>query len=74
MSAALASSLALLDRSQPLPILARASVAFAVLLVTWENRRRTRRALARLEPHILNDIGLTQQAAAKESTLPFWRD
>ena len=35
---------------------------------------RQRRALRHLDPHLLRDIGLTEQAAAVEAEKPFWQD
>ncbi len=40
----------------------------------WGTRRRDRRALAALDPHLLRDIGLTEDQAAREVQKPFWRD
>lgn len=39
----------------------------------WRERRRTRRALARLDPRMLEDVGLTQDEAQAEAAKPFWR-
>jgi uncharacterized protein YjiS (DUF1127 family) len=36
-------------------------------------RRRQRIALARLDDHLLRDIGVTQAVAAAEAAKPFWR-
>ncbi|RED12872.1 DUF1127 domain-containing protein [Pontivivens insulae] len=44
----------------------------AALLKTWTVRARSRRHLARLEPHILRDIGLTDFEARTEAQRPFW--
>lgn len=35
-------------------------------------RHHSRAALARLDPHLLADIGLTAEAAAEEAARPFW--
>jgi uncharacterized protein YjiS (DUF1127 family) len=43
-------------------------------LQTWTMRRRARSALARLDPHMLRDIGLTRTAAAQECDKPFWTE
>lgn len=48
----------------------------AVLLATlslWGERRRQRLALARLDPRLLRDVGVTHTAAARESRKPFWK-
>jgi uncharacterized protein YjiS (DUF1127 family) len=46
----------------------------AVWLVvkTWAARRHARQTLARLDDHVLRDIGLTRTTAAKECAKPFW--
>jgi uncharacterized protein YjiS (DUF1127 family) len=36
-------------------------------------RRRDRRILARLDQHILRDIGLSADEARTEAAKPFWR-
>lgn len=36
-------------------------------------RRRTRSALAQLDPHLLRDIGLDAARVADECAKPFWR-
>jgi uncharacterized protein YjiS (DUF1127 family) len=36
-------------------------------------RRRDRRLLARLDPHLLRDIGLSPEDAQAEASKPFWR-
>lgn len=57
-----------------LPPLSRALVALALAVARWDDRRRTRRALSRLDRHILTDIGLSAPAALDECAKPFWRD
>ena len=57
-----------------LPPLSRLLVSLALQLAAWEDRRRTRAALARLDKHLLTDIGLGAERAASECTKPFWRD
>jgi uncharacterized protein YjiS (DUF1127 family) len=42
------------------------------LLLLWSHRLRTRRALARLEPHQLRDIGITAADQARECAKGFW--
>lgn len=63
-----------LSQRQSLPTLAQLAVSFAVLVTKWDVRRRTRRALATLEPHLLEDVGLTSDQALSEAYRPFWRD
>ena len=62
-----------LPRPAELPPLSRLLVALAVTVAAWEDRRRTRAALARLDDHLLRDIGLGPSRAATECTKPFWR-
>lgn len=38
----------------------------------WRLRRDSRRALSRLDPHLLADIGLEHAAARRETVKPFW--
>lgn len=57
-----------------LPPLSRLLVDVALLIADWESRLRGRRALARLDTHLLRDIGLDAQLAEDEATKPFWRD
>ncbi len=42
-------------------------------LVTWSTRRRERAMLARLDIHLLRDIGLDASTAAAEARKPGWR-
>ena len=44
------------------------------VLLAWNARHRMRRDLARLDPHLLRDIGLTEGQALAESRKPFWAD
>ncbi len=57
-----------------LPPLSQALVAMALVVARWDHRRRGRHALARLDAHILSDIGLTPDRARDEVEKPFWRD
>jgi uncharacterized protein YjiS (DUF1127 family) len=41
--------------------------------VDASTRRRDRRLLARLDPHLLRDIGLSPDDAQSEAAKPFWR-
>lgn len=56
-----------------LPPLSRVAVAMAQVVVNWEIRRQTRRNLAKLDPHLLRDIGLQPHAVQAECEKPFWR-
>jgi uncharacterized protein YjiS (DUF1127 family) len=41
-------------------------------LSSWFRRARTRRALAELDAHLLDDIGLDPQCRARECAKRFW--
>ena len=42
-------------------------------LLTWSARSKDRAHLARLDPHLIRDIGIDPRHAAEESAKPFWR-
>jgi uncharacterized protein YjiS (DUF1127 family) len=42
-------------------------------LLTWIEHSRQRHALAVLERHLLDDIGVTPEAARREAEKPFWQ-
>ena len=44
------------------------------VLLTWYQRAHSRRQLATLESHRLNDIGISAMDAAAEARKPFWKD
>ncbi len=49
--------------------------AHAVATVAlWRQRYRQRQQLGRLDDWELEDIGITRDAAMRESRKPFWRD
>lgn len=58
---------------QPLPPFARAAFHVALVILAWEDRRQSRRGLAKLDDHLLRDIGLSQRDAESEMSKPFWR-
>jgi uncharacterized protein YjiS (DUF1127 family) len=58
---------------QGLPPLSRLAVAMARGVVAWETRHRARRSLARLDAHLLRDIGISERDATAEVAKPFWR-
>ncbi len=60
--------------NRPLPPVAAAVFALAVTVLKWEQRQQTRRALKRLDAHMLDDIGLSQRAAQLEANKSFWQD
>lgn len=65
--------LTLLSSEQRLPTLATGAVAFAVMVTTWDKRRKTRRHLAKLTPELQKDIGVDAQTARAEAAKPFWQ-
>ncbi len=66
--------IAVLNAQAHLPVVAGLAVKFAVTVVKWDTRRKTRRSLKELEPHLLRDIGLDRFSAQAEATKPFWQD
>lgn len=74
MSPALHSAhIALLNAQSRLPTVAHLFVVAAVVVTKWDMRRRTRKSLSQLEPHLLSDIGLTEGRAKTEAGKPFWQ-
>ena len=57
----------------PLPPLSRALFWLAVTVASWQLRRRTRKSLGCLSPHLLADIGIDQIEAEIEIAKRFWR-
>lgn len=55
------------------PVVALIAVKFAVCVTTWATRRRTRLALAQLDPWQLRDVGLTPDQASTEACRVFWQ-
>ena len=49
------------------------AAAWAGAIERWIEWSRQRRALRRLNDHLLRDIGLTQEEADRETEKPFWR-
>jgi uncharacterized protein YjiS (DUF1127 family) len=42
-------------------------------VIDWQERARQRAMLARLDDHLLRDVGLTRAEALREYEKPFWR-
>lgn len=63
----------LLPPRRDLPPLSALFYRMAQTVLTWEERRRTRRSLGRVSPHILKDIGIDAFAAEREAKRPFWK-
>jgi uncharacterized protein YjiS (DUF1127 family) len=57
-----------------LPPLSRLLVSLALVLAQWDDRRRTRRSLEKLDGIMLRDIGLDPNSVMAECRKPFWRD
>ena len=68
-----AAQVAILNSRSQLPVVASLAVRFAVVVTAWDLRRRTRRHLHNMPPHLFNDIGLDCQTAIAEASKPFWR-
>ncbi|MCX7565353.1 DUF1127 domain-containing protein [Sulfitobacter sp. F26169L] len=66
-------SLAVLNTTRSLPLLAVLSVKFAACVTKWATRRQTRLALNHLEAWQLDDVGLTPHAARTEARKVFWK-
>jgi uncharacterized protein YjiS (DUF1127 family) len=60
---------------EALPFRTRTSLVarLSLALADAAARRRDRKALARLDPHLLRDIGLSPDEARAESAKPFWQ-
>ena len=56
-----------------LPVMAVLAVKTAVIVTKWATNRRTRAALAQLEPWQLKDVGLTPAQASDEAAKVFWK-
>jgi uncharacterized protein YjiS (DUF1127 family) len=65
-------ALALLEGSQSLPPLTRILMGLTKVVHNWEVQRRTRKSLAKLEDHLLKDIGISRHEAKVEWNKPFW--
>ena len=46
----------------------------ASLGAIWHRRIQTRRALGRMDRHLLSDIGMTEADVRDEADKPFWRE
>jgi len=57
----------------PETVMTRTIEAVGRRLGEWDRRARMRRALARISPRLLVDVGLSPEAVARESRQPFWR-
>jgi len=62
----------ILPQAMPLPPISRLLMGFAVTVAQWEMNIRTRKALEKLDDHLLRDVGLTHAQAQAEWDRPFW--
>lgn len=60
--------------SRPTPPLASVLSGLVRMVAHWQDRRRSRRALAQLDAHLMRDIGLSAPERSAECDKPFWRD
>lgn len=63
---ATAAMIAQLSTAPALPVMAQFALRVAVVLTTWDMRRKTRKGLKDLSDHHLRDIGLTRHEAEME--------
>jgi uncharacterized protein YjiS (DUF1127 family) len=56
--------------TRPIPTGMAGLIARVVRL--WSNRRLARTQLGRLDPHLLHDIGLSEDQARREAVKHFW--
>ena len=57
-----------------IPSVARMFLFAAVVVTKWDRHRTTRKKLKTLDPHLLEDIGLSKSIANSEADKPFWKD
>ncbi|WP_171207515.1 MULTISPECIES: DUF1127 domain-containing protein [unclassified Ruegeria] len=65
-------ALLLLTDSPRLPLIAALAVQFAATVTKWEQRRRSRVNLGKLDDRLLRDVGLTRRQAYEQSRRYFW--
>lgn len=53
--------------------IANAAVGAIAQVREWRERARSRRALLRLDEHMLRDLGIDRGTAQFKGSLPFWR-
>ncbi|MEQ8895458.1 MAG: DUF1127 domain-containing protein [Roseovarius sp.] len=60
-------------RTRRVPYLTAGILRMVGTALLWQQRRRTRTQLQQLPPHLLRDVGLTDDDARIEKNKPFWR-
>ena len=55
-----------------LPFFDLAGLSPVALLLGWQARAAGRRALSRLDARLLDDVGISPEAAARETAKPAW--
>jgi len=65
-------ALNLLNDSPRLPLIAALAVQCAATVTKWEQRRRSRVNLGKLDDRLLRDVGLTRFQARNEISRYFW--
>lgn len=55
-----------------LPFLGLAGLSPVALLLGWQARAASRSALSRLDARLLDDVGISAEAAARETAKPVW--
>lgn len=64
--------LAALAADRRLPGGSKLLIWIAAQVALWVHNVKTRRELALMDPHLLNDIGMTELEARRELVKPFW--
>jgi|ABEF01.1.fsa_nt_gi uncharacterized protein YjiS (DUF1127 family) len=60
-------------RTRRVPFLTAGILRVVRTGLLWQQRHRTRLQLKQLPPHLLRDIGLSEDDARIERNKPFWR-
>ncbi len=56
-----------------LPPMSALALRMAVMLAKWDRNAKTRHNLKELPDYLLDDIGLSREAASKEARRKFWQ-
>lgn len=60
--------------ARSMPPVSAILLRIARVVMRWEQRRLNRRALLRLDDHMLRDVGLDRSMVDAEISRPLWRD